>query len=167
MKKNNFYPAAGILSFLVLLAADQLTKFLAEAFLAGNRTFSLIPGVFQLYYLQNRGAAFGMLSGRQWAFIIIAAVMTCLAVYVYLHLPGSAHYHFMRIVCVLIAAGAMGNMIDRVTRHYVTDFLYFSLIDFPVFNVADCYVCVGAALAVISLFTLYKDDDFTFLIPRR
>ena len=63
----------------------------------------------------------------------------------------------------LIAAGAVGNMLDRLIIHYVIDFLYFSLIDFPVFNIADCYVCIGAALAVISLFTLYKEDSFAFL----
>jgi signal peptidase II len=68
---------------------------------------------------------------------------------------------------VLIAGGAVGNMIDRLLRGYVTDFLYFSLIDFPVFNVADCYVCIGAAVLALALFTRYKEDDFHFLLPER
>jgi signal peptidase II len=62
-------------------------------------------------------------------------------------------------------AGALGNMIDRVVHGYVIDFLYFSLIDFPVFNVADCYVCIGAAMLVLSLFTVYREDEFHFLLP--
>lgn len=165
MKKKKRFFCSGAFVFLLLLLLDQGTKYLAEAFLAENRGFSLIPGVFQLYYLQNRGAAFGVLSGRQWFFVIIALVMMAFAVYVYFCLPETSHYHLLRAVCLLIAAGALGNMLDRIFRHYVVDFLYFSLIDFPVFNVADCYVCIGAALAVIALFTVYKDDDFKFLIP--
>lgn len=165
MKKKNRILCFGALIFLLLLLLDQGTKYLAEAFLAENGSFSLIPGVFQLYYLQNRGAAFGVLSGRQWFFVIIALVMMAFAVYAYFCLPEASHYHLLRAVCLLIAAGAFGNMLDRIFRHYVVDFLYFSLIDFPVFNVADCYVCIGAALAVIALFTVYKDDDFKFLIP--
>lgn len=157
---------SGMLIFLALLALDQGTKYLAETFLTQQRSFSLIPGVFELYYLQNRGAAFGVLSGRQWFFVIIALVMMAVAIYVYCCIPETPHYHMLRGICLLIAAGALGNMLDRVFRHYVVDFLYFSLIDFPVFNVADCYVCVGAALAVLALFTVYKDDDFGFLNPR-
>ncbi len=167
METKKRFLFSGTLIFLSLLALDQVTKCLAEAFLSGDRGISLIPGVFSLYYLQNRGAAFGMLSGRQWFFVLIALVMLAFAVYVYFCLPQASHYHLLRAVCLLIAAGAIGNMLDRIFRHYVVDFLYFSWIDFPVFNVADCYVCVGAALAVIGLFTVYKEEDFGFLDPRR
>lgn len=158
----NILGAAGL---LVLILLDQWTKFLASRYLAGTSGISLIPGVFELYYLENRGAAFGMLSNRQWFFVLIATVMVLAAVYVYVKLPREPYYYSLHLVCVLVAAGAVGNMIDRIVHHYVIDFLYFSLIDFPVFNIADCYVCVGAALAVILLFTLYKDEEFAFLLP--
>ena len=92
---------------------------------------SVIDGVFQLFYLENRGAAFGMLDNRQGFFIAVAAVMCIAAAYVYWRLPLSRHFHFMRMICVLIAAGSAGNMIDRLLHGYVIDFLYFSLIDFP------------------------------------
>lgn len=163
MKKKTSVYWLGLLSVLLFLAADQLTKYLAQLYLAGGRGVSLIPGVFQLYYLENRGAAFGMLTDRQWFFVVVAVAMTAAAAYVYLRLPSGRHYFLLRIVCVLIAAGALGNMADRIRCNYVIDFLYFSLIDFPVFNVADCYVCVGAALGVLSVFTVYRNDDFTFL----
>ena len=158
----NILGAAGL---LVLILLDQWTKFLASRYLAGTSGISLIPGVFELYYLENRGAAFGMLSNRQWFFVLIATVMVLAAVYVYVKLPREPYYYSLHLGCVLVAAGAVGNMIDRIVHHYVIDFLYFSLIDFPVFNIADCYVCVGAALAVILLFTLYKDEEFAFLLP--
>lgn len=157
----------GVISVLALIFLDQWTKLLASHYLAGTSGISLIPGVFELYYLENRGAAFGMLSNRQWFFVLIAAVMFLAAVYVYVKLPREPYYYSLHLVCVLVAAGAVGNMIDRIVHHYVIDFLYFSLIDFPVFNIADCYVCIGAALAVILLFTLYKDEEFAFLLPSR
>lgn len=162
MSRKDYLPAGAVLAGL-LLALDQFTKYLALTRLAGTPGCPLIPGVFELFYLENRGAAFGVLSGRQWFFIAVAAVMMAAAVFVYLRLPEDRHYHLLRVVCVLILAGAAGNMTDRFVHHYVIDFLYFSLIDFPVFNVADSYVCVGAALAVVSMFTLYKEDDFGFL----
>lgn len=152
----------GILTVL-FLAADQITKYLARITLAGTSGIALIPGVFELYYLENRGAAFGILNNRQLIFILIALVITALAAYVYVRLPADSSYHLLRFVCVLIISGAVGNMIDRLTHGYVIDFLYFSLIDFPVFNFADCYVCVGAGLAVILLFTVYRSDEFSFL----
>lgn len=157
----------GLFVSLLLLAADQTTKYLAQAYLMGSRGIEVIPGVFQLFYLQNRGAAFGMMENRQWFFAVIALVMILAACYVYLRLPMEKHYGLARIVCVLIVSGAAGNMIDRIFHSYVIDFLYFSLIDFPVFNVADCYVCAGAALGVLAIFTLYRDDDFGFLISKK
>ncbi|MDO4321573.1 MAG: signal peptidase II [Lachnospiraceae bacterium] len=158
---------SGLLFTLLLLALDQITKYLAQRYLPGSRGADVIPGVFQLFYLENRGAAFGMMADRQWFFIIVAFIMMLAAGYVYFKLPLEKHYHFLRAVCVLIAAGAVGNMLDRILHSYVIDFLYVSLIDFPVFNLADCYVCVGAALGILAVFTLYREDDFQFLFPAK
>lgn len=157
----------GAIGLLGLTFLDQWTKYLASHYLAGTSGIQLIPGVFELYYLENKGAAFGIMTNRQWFFILIAAVMTLLAVYVYVLLPSGRYYLSLRVVCLLIASGAVGNMIDRIFHNYVIDFLYFSLIDFPIFNVADCYVCIGAALTVLLIFTLYKEEKFAFLVPGR
>ncbi len=155
--------AAGLIAAVLLIVIDQTTKYLAQAFLSGKGGVALIPGVFELFYLENTGAAFGLFDQKQWFFVFIALLMAVASTYVYLRLPRDRHYHAVRAICVLIAAGALGNMIDRVAHHYVIDFLYFSLISFPVFNVADCYVCIGTAAAVILLFTVYRDDSFEFL----
>lgn len=166
-KRNGCSDSKGLFFLVVLTAIDQLTKYLAAVNLKGTAGISLIPGVFDLFYLENRGAAFGMFADRQWFFIMIALIILAAAVYVYILLPQETHYIGMRICAVLIAAGAVGNMIDRIAHRYVIDFLYISLIDFPVFNIADCYVVVGALLLLLLIFTLYRSDHFEFLDPRK
>lgn len=166
-KKNGDPIAAGLFLLLLLTAADQLTKYLASSTLKGTCGISLIPHVFELFYLENRGAAFGIFTNRQWIFIMIALVILAVAIYIYVLLPQGRYYHPLRLCALLVAAGAVGNMIDRIVHHYVIDFLYFSLIDFPVFNVADCYVVIGAVLLILLLFTKYRSDHFEFLDPRR
>ncbi len=156
---------AGVVFFGLLVVLDQLTKYAAESYLKKIGTKSVIPGVFELFYLQNRGAAFGILANQQWVFVMIALAMVAVAIYVYAYLPTDSHFLAMRICAVLIAAGAAGNMIDRLLHRYVIDFLYVSLIDFPVFNVADCYVVVGALLLIVLIFTLYRNDNFECLNP--
>ena len=166
VKKEKFTSTLyGFFCCAALVGVDQFTKYLAVSKLAGKAGVPLIPGVFELFYLENRGAAFGMLTNRQWFFAGVAVLMIFAAGFVYLRLPGERHYLFLRVICILIAAGAAGNLLDRLIRHYVVDFLYFSLIDFPVFNVADCYVCVGTGLALLALFTVYREDNFAFLFP--
>lgn len=165
MTENKKYWIGGSTAFLILTLIDQISKYFASLCLAGTSGITLISGVFELYYLENRGAAFGLLTGCQAVFIVTAVLMLGLTAYVYLRLPGTSCYHLLRLVCILIAAGAVGNMIDRLRHNYVIDFLYISLIDFPVFNIADCYVCIGAALAVLALFTVYRNEDFLFLLP--
>lgn len=156
----------GLTAILLLVAVDQVTKLLAKTHLAGTAGIPVISGVFELFYLENRGAAFGMLANRQWFFILIAILMFTVAVYVLLRIPERKYYFPLRAVCILIASGAVGNMLDRLIWNYVIDFLYVSLIDFPVFNIADCYVCIGAVAAVLLLFTVYKEESFEFLMPK-
>lgn len=163
-KKQNL---CGLLGLLALLAADQLTKLLAYTFLRPNGPVELLPGVFELHYLENQGAAFGMMEHMQWIFILFALVMTFAAGFVYLRLPLERRFLPLRILCVTLSAGALGNMIDRLAHRYVIDFLYVSLIDFPIFNVADIYVCVSTAVLLILLLFVYKDEDFELLLGRK
>lgn len=165
--RNGNTGSKGLFFLIFLTVLDQLTKYLAYTNLKGTSGISLIPGAFELFYLENRGAAFGMFADRQWFFIMIALIILAAAVYVYVLLPQDSHYVGMRICTVLIAAGAIGNMLDRIMHRYVIDFLYISLIDFPVFNIADCYVVVGALLLLLLIFTLYRNDNFEFLDPRK
>ena len=154
--------SAALVALLVLL--DQITKVISVRALYPDRHFILIPGVLELTCVQNRGAAFGILQNAQVFFLIITAAALLVIGYALVRLPADRRYLPVRICLCLIAAGAVGNLIDRLLLTYVRDFIYFSLIDFPVFNVADMYItCATFTLLFLALF-YYKDEhDFDFL----
>lgn len=156
-----------ILGAAVLVGIDLWTKVLAVTHLKGKDAFVLIPGVLELDYLQNPGAAFGILRDQQWFFYIVTILMLLFIVAVYYKMPKTKKYLPMHIVLIFIVAGALGNFIDRVAFQYVRDFIYFSLIDFPKFNVADSYITVGCILVFIMVLFVYKDDDFAFLSRKK
>ena len=157
----------GILAAALLIGLDQWTKYLAVLHLKGQSPIVLWDGVFELHYLENRGAAFGILQGQKGIFLICTAAILVLIAYFYNRLPAGRRFFLMRLVGVLLIAGAIGNLIDRMRYSYVVDFLYFKLIDFPVFNVADCYVTVGAVLLAVLVLFVYKEDDLSFLSLRK
>ena len=159
------YCLGAILS-IVLIWLDQFTKHLAVLGLRGGRPFVLLPGVFELRYLENRGAAFGLLQGQKFFFIFIALLVLCVILYVIIKAPYQKQYIKLHMALVLIASGAAGNVIDRIRYDYVVDFLYFSLINFPIFNVADIYVTLASIYLVILLLFVYKEADLEFLTFR-
>lgn len=150
---------SAILSILGLILIDQYTKFLALTHLKDQSPFVIWDGVFELRYLENRGAAFGIFQNQQMFFIIMTLVVLIGIVYIYIRTPDTKRYLPLRLTIIFITAGAIGNMIDRVFRNYVVDFFYFSLIDFPIFNVADIYVTVTFLVLAVLLLFFYKDDE--------
>ncbi|MBQ7795721.1 MAG: signal peptidase II [Lachnospiraceae bacterium] len=156
------YGLFGLLS-VVLIAFDQWTKSLAYNGLRVNGPIVLIDGVFELLYSENRGAAFGILQGKQWFFLIVAVAVVIVVLLFLYKMPAGKRYYPLFGCMVLLASGAVGNVIDRVSRGFVVDFLYFSLIDFPIFNVADCYVVVSAGLLILLTGFFYKDEEMDFL----
>ena len=163
--KNNFGRriACAIAAVLLLTGFDQLTKLSARAGLQNSRDIILIDGVLQLHYLENRGAAFGILQNRQWVFLLLAACFIAAAGLFYLRILPEASFLPMRICLLFLISGAAGNLIDRAVYGYVTDFIYFSLIDFPVFNFADICVTCSMAGILYLVFFHYKDEDYEFL----
>lgn len=155
---------SALVAFTAALFFDQFTKYLAVSDLKDQEPLILIDGIFELHYLENRGAAFGMMQDMR-IFLTAGAFFVCaVIVYIYLRMPDSRRYLPLRICAVLLCAGAVGNMIDRIRLGYVIDFLYFRLIDFPIFNVADCYVVAACAIfAALVLFYYRGEDDFSFL----
>jgi signal peptidase II len=148
---------------IALIALDQVTKYFAATDLKGNGSYVIIDGVFELHYLENRGAAFGLLQNQKPFFVLIAIIILALIAYVLKKAPYHRIYIKLHMALVFIAAGAIGNLIDRVRLDYVVDFFYFSLINFPIFNVADIYVTFAAVVLVILLLFVYKEVDLEFL----
>lgn len=143
---------------IVLVVMDQLTKYWASNSLISG-AIEVIPGVFEFHYVENRGAAFGILQNQQWFFIIGTLIMTVVLLIMYRKFPLEKRCFWLRVSCMLIISGAIGNLIDRVAVQYVVDFLYFKLIDFPVFNVADCYVVIGVGILILVFFLQKEMTD--------
>lgn len=152
----------------VLVFLDQVTKIAAEGALKGKDSFVLIPGVLEFFYLENHGAAFGVLQNARGFFLLVTFLAMIAVFYVLFRMPPSSKYLPLRALVVLVGAGALGNVIDRIVFSYVRDFIYFSLIDFPVFNVADIYVTCATILLALTVLFYYKDDhDFDFLYRKK
>ncbi len=162
------YKPMGIfcLTFL-LVALDQVTKGMAVKFLKGQEAFVLWEGVFEFRYLENRGAAFGMLQGQRVFFLFTGVIVLLVVVYLLGHMSKEKRYLPIRLIAICILSGAWGNMIDRLCLTYVVDFFYFRLIDFPIFNVADIYVSVGTAVLVVLMLFYYKDEELSHLLIRK
>ena len=162
-KSKGLFFFLDILFFILLVILDQITKNLAVVYLKDKPAYVIWDGVFELHYLENSGAAFGMLQNQKLLFVTIAAVILLVIGYILIKLPRNRHYAMLEVLLVLIASGAVGNMIDRVQFNFVVDFFYFKLIDFPIFNVADIYVSVSCVLLAVLVIFFYKDEDFDFL----
>lgn len=154
-----------IIGIIVLIVLDRLSKLWAVASLKGNDGIELIEGVLKLYYLPNgnTGAAFGIFKGYIWFFILITLIVVALLVYLVYKIPFRGKFIPVHICCIFIVAGGIGNLIDRIVNHYVVDFIYFYLINFPIFNVADCFVTVSTIVIAVLLLFYYDEDDLKSL----
>ena len=139
-----------------IVAADQITKFLTVANIGLHVDKPFIPGFLSLTYEQNRGAAFSSFEGMQWLFALIFGVFTVLILWEYFKktMPFSK---FERWCIAAIYGGGLGNMIDRVRMGYVVDMIQTDFMDFPVFNVADCFITCGCFAMMVSLFFFNKE----------
>ena len=104
-----------------------------------------------------------MLQGKQLLFFVIAAFVLAAAVFVLIRMPSERRFLPLTVCLFLLVSGAVGNMIDRISQGYVVDFLYFKLIDFPIFNVADCYVVIATFLLMVLIFFVYSEEELSFL----
>lgn len=188
-KKTKKQLFGGAFFLVILVALDQITKQLAVSFLKNKPAIPIIKDVFELQYLENKSAAFGMdpisflhgifqfdvfnndpelyLNVRMGFFYVLTILILILLFLFYTKIPCEKRFRFIDIILIFFAAGAIGNLIDRVVLQYVIDFLYFKLIDFPIFNVADIYVtCSAIALLVLGIF-YYKDEDWDKIFPSK
>lgn len=142
----------------LLIVVDQFTKYLALTSLKPVGSIIFVEGFMDFTFVENRGVAFGMFSGQKWFILLLTSVIVAVLVYYFIRLPHSRQYNWVRGAMVLVLAGALGNMIDRIFRGYVVDFFEFTFFDWPVFNVADIYVVVGVILLAILILFVIKDE---------
>ena len=137
-----------IILIILSIAADQLSKYLVVENLVEIGSFPLIENIFHFTYVENRGAAFGMLSNHRWVFMVLSVLgIGAMIVWLAWEKPKSL---WMRAAISLVIGGGFGNMIDRIALGYVIDFIDCRFIDFYVFNIADSCVCVGCAMFLIG-----------------
>lgn len=163
-KKKKITFAFDLILFFVLIWLDQLTKQLAVSKLKDKPSFPIIDGFLELNYLENRGAAFGMLQNQKFFFIFVSFIVLVAIGYILWKIPEHKKYRWLHISLVAIAAGAVGNnLFDRFSLDYVRDFIYLVIINFPIFNLADIYVCIATFILVVLLLFVYKEEDLSFL----
>lgn len=152
-----------LILFIILTVIDQGTKLWVRSSLMNNDPFVIIPDVFSFQYHENTGAVWGIMSGKVQFLSVFTLIILGFIVFLYLKIPQDKKFNPMKLITVFIIAGAVGNLIDRVFLGYVVDFIYFELINFPLFNVADSYLTVSCILLFILALFYYKDSDFEFL----
>lgn len=151
----------------VLIITDQIIKYIIKSNMAVGEHISLIKDVFEIRYVTNTGTAWSLLSGHVWLLAAISIVIMLVLVMLYRNLLCSPIYRPLRICLIFIFSGAAGNLIDRIFLHEVIDYLYFKLIDFPIFNFAD--MCVSVTVFVAAAFILFKysGNDFDVLLGEK
>ena len=149
MKKIRYLVILGV------LLTDHLVKLLVRSTMYCGQTIPVIGGIFSITYVQNRGSAFSLFTGRGKMIMVITFIALCIAVW-YMEKHKNSHWTLL-LSLELIIAGGVGNLIDRAVRGYVTDM--FDMHFFPVFNVADIAICVGCGFLILYMFVFDKPDE--------
>ena len=167
-KKKLFYYLFAAVVSAILIFIDQFTKLLVLNNLSGGHEIVIWEGVFKIVSHKNTGAVWGIMSDKTTFLAVITVVILAAVVWIFARIPlDETRFRPVRIILIFVFSGAIGNFIDRVRLKYVVDFLYFELIDFPVFNIADCYITLSMILLIILFIFYYKDEDFDYLWHRK
>ena len=184
-KKNRSVMIKSTIIVVLLILIDQITKMFAFNGLKNTPGITIINGVFELKYLENQSAAFSLdpisliykifhityfdthpqvfLNCKMAFFIILTVAVLVIIALLYQRIPWNRRFLPLNVILIGFFAGAIGNLIDRIVHNYVIDFFYFSLINFPIFNVADIYVTLSAIALIIVVFFYYKEEDYSVI----
>lgn len=149
-----------ILIIGLLTAFDQLTKFIITSSFELYESKPAIKNFLSFTYIQNRGMAWGMLQGKRVIFVALTIVILLLCFAIYSNIADKSKYRILRANMIILIAGALGNMLDRIKLGYVIDFFEVKFIEFPVFNVADIYVVVSMIMIFILIMFKYSNEEF-------
>ena len=150
-----------LLAFILLTVIDQVSKLVIVEKIPESGDISIINKVLKIVYVKNTGAAWGLFKNGTVILSIFSAIVLCVIVFLFFRLSWEvAKQRPLIVLCILIASGAVGNLIDRIFRKFVVDFIYIELIDFPVFNIADCYITISMIVLIFLMIFYYKEEDF-------
>ena len=138
-----------VILIALIVAGDQLVKYAVASTMAVGQSISFIPGFMNITYVQNTGAAFSIFSNATWLLAIVSAVMAVVVVFCLFRFRKRFDSKLFNFSMAFIAAGAIGNVIDRIAHGYVIDMLEFDFVNFAIFNVADCFVTFGAIMFAV------------------
>ena len=178
MKNHNklkFHIVIQLVLLCLLILFDRITKNLAAAHLKRGNDINILSNILVFHYTENTGAAFGIFKDRLWLFLVFSLLVLAAIIVAYILINRSAEKKlysgteqyslkkinnmiFLNYLLVILAAGAVGNLIDRVINGYVVDFIYLKIINFPIFNFADICVSLSAVMLIIFFVFIYKDD---------
>ena len=155
-----------ILCIGLLVALDQITKFIVRTSFTLYESHPLIKNVFHLTYIQNTGIAWGMFKNGRTIFLILTVLVLLVCACFYAKIPQSKRFTPIRVCLVFLVSGAIGNMIDRMSLRYGVDFFDFRLINFPIFNVADIYVTVSMIVLILLCAFYYHEHEIDALFSK-
>lgn len=153
MKK---FPITESIVFAIVLFLDQLSKIIVALTLPSGQSATVIPNWIYITHTHNSGTIWGIAQGSNYIFAIVAVVVICLVLFMSPKITSSL---FSKICLGAILGGAIGNLVDRIFRGFVIDFIEFRIINFPVFNVADIGIVCGAILLAISMLFAPKEHN--------
>ena len=170
MRKNHLFWLKNALILAFLVTFDQITKYLAKAHIKGEKGYTIIKHFISFKYLPggNNGAAWGILSGRIILFIVFT-VFALIVIFKFIYniyniykrnYSLNPNIKILDFLMIVLVAGAVGNLIDRIVNGYVIDFISFDFIKFPIFNLADCYITISCIL--LFILCIFKVDNDTF-----
>ncbi len=152
-----------IFIMILAIAIDQITKILALQNLKGKDSIMLIKGVLELQFFSNTGIAWSMLQGQSLFILFTGIILLAVVIFFVVKMPEQKKFHIIYIFAGILAGGAVGNMIDRIRLGYVVDFIYFSIINFPIFNFADMCIVISIIIIGFMYLFVYKEEDLSFL----
>lgn len=161
MKNKKKYLIFIIITVLGVIL-DRITKLIAIDKLT-DKSKVLIKDVLELRLLYNTGAAWSFMHNNTWILTVISMLLSAVLIFIIVKIPDKPHMTSLTVLLSFIVSGALGNLIDRVAMGKVTDFIYFKLINFPIFNVADIWVSCSTVILIILILFYYKDEDFEWL----
>lgn len=143
---------------MLMIILDQAAKYFFKRLLQPDSVISVINGILSFTYVENRGAAFGLFQGAKIFLIISTVILIVMLTYYYIKKVRHSGNKVLGYAFIFIIAGALGNLIDRLFRNYVIDFIRLDFIDFPIFNLADCYISIGAVILIIYILSAKKEE---------